>query len=568
MTARYSLLAASLVLLLAPGAAPAAAPSCASGDTVYKRGAVRIVKFGRGNDDYWYGCRSRTARPVEIYVADGGLANFGVEARKGHKLVFTAVVFGENGTAHQTVGWFDTRNGRARSGSLADDDEGELVDVVVGKDGGIALAARTTADDRPVQTHVGYLPVARRRNELSGERRLASTGEGYVKGSLALGRRALTWRSASDPQRMVPLTGESRICSAGTTLLALDGVRLFEVLEPRRYRAVLLGCAAGATAPVVVASQDIVQLWRVRGFPQVGNRVPFRASDDGIGLLDGASGQFRFGKLGALSDLPRVIGTPEVLEITTADAAPVAFGARTSDGQSYIGTVAPSSAGSRFNPQRRLATISGKFVAGSLAVRDGRVHWRDALGGRNVSFDGEVDVTCASGTTLAVRDGIRIFETLDPAAKKARLFGCQPGSGAPVALTTAATDTSWEATLLAVENGRALVWARELAGDHVNEIVTFAPGADTARRGFVHGAGYPKFVLDSVAAADGSAAIAYKVGRKVMFTHLALDADPARLKRERRLKTVTDGFQPDSLALGEGEVTWRNAGGEPRSVPL
>ena len=172
--ARLVLLFLTAALVLAPSVADAAAKrTCRSGETMYKQAGVRASRSSPSNDDEWLACGPRTRRPVSLYPATGGYANFRVAGRSADKALFVGEFSGEGGGEDTTVGWFDARTSEMRSGELAGGVSNEVRDVIVTADGGVGVASALQED---AGLRVGYLAAGLRKGELRGEVALSTAG--------------------------------------------------------------------------------------------------------------------------------------------------------------------------------------------------------------------------------------------------------------------------------------------------------------------------------------------------------------------------------------------------------
>jgi hypothetical protein len=449
-----------------------------------------------------------------------------VLGRRAGKVLFVSAFSGEGGGEDTRVGWFDGRI--ARSGALAGGVSNEVRDVVVSKAGGVGVVASLEADEG---TRVGYLAPGRRglRDELG----LATVGGRYPRGSLAFDGDALTWRTADGGSRTVPLTGEPVACTSGTTLLEHAGTRVFEVLPDRRaprglQADVLAACGPGERAPRELARSELHDQahWTIRSVKRAGARAVFLAGSSGVGLFDGPV--LTFTRLAPAA----------VFDVAVGATGPAVFAGNV-DGRELVALVSGEP----------LATLGGGVTPGSLAVTDdGRVSWRTARGvGQSVPLAGETALTCASGTTLLDRDGVRVFER---SAGDATLYGCAPGLPAPAELRRGG---GWTVLELAREHGFVALYA---AG-RTDAVVAFGPGG--VRVGTPGPSAAYAGIRDAAIAPDGRVALALRAGGRWTVTAFT----PAG--RERVLARPRDGVTPGSLGFDGRRVTWRSGAGAPRA---
>ena len=258
--------------------------TCRSGSTVYKHDGVRVFEDG-GFDGEWFACGPRSRRPTPLYSSEASYGGLSVVGQSAGKTLFVAEFSGEGGGEQTTVGWFDARTSRARSGDLAGDVSNDVRELVVAPDGGIGVV-EAEATDYDGGIRVGYLAPSPRKGELRDELVLSAAGGPYVKRSLAFadGGRSLSWRLADGRTRSVPLAGEAVTCTSGTTLVESGGARVFEVFPRRKtergFQAdVLAACDRGATTPRELGVTDVYdqQQWIARSVRRSGSRVAFLA---------------------------------------------------------------------------------------------------------------------------------------------------------------------------------------------------------------------------------------------------------------------------------------------------
>jgi hypothetical protein len=530
---RFLFAVIALFLLLASTADAAAARTCRSGHTAYKRDGVRVfwVADGYDNSDY-YACGPRTRKPVYVTSVSEAYGALFVVGRRGDKVLFRTSTSGEGGGDYATVGWVDVRASIVRSGELAGQSYNNVLDLVVAKDGGMAVAVANEEDGDAV-VRVGYLARASKRGRLRGEQALAIAGEGYVRRSLAFAGASLRWKA--DRARSVPLSGEPLTCTAGATVAEGAGARLFELFQG--LKDTLAACSAGETTPRKLASSDVGSqgFWTELPLKRAGERAALMASRDGIVVLDG----------GRVS-LTRPDGIEALQDVALGATGPVVFAGTTQDtGQEVISLLSG----------QRLATQGGKIKPGTLAIGD-RVTWETTDGvPQSAPLTGETTLDCTVGSTLHARDGLRVFELLG--ASETRLLACVPGATAPLQLLTAPSSASWRIFEAGREDGRfAVVAASESRGAEARFISFDADDAVTAvPRSSLVG------IKDVALAPDGRSAFALRAEGKwriVAYTG-GVERVPAK---------PSDGVQAGSLAIDGARLVWRNLSGAERSVVL
>jgi hypothetical protein len=523
----------ALLLLFASTADAAATRTCRSGHTTYKRDGVRVFRVADGydNSDY-YACGPHTRRPTYITSVSDTYGALFVVGRRGGKVLFRTSTSGEGGGDYATVGWVDARTADVRLGELAGESYNNVLDLVVAKDGGMAVAVANDEDEDAV-VRVGYLARAAKRGRLRGEQALAIAGEGYVQRSLAFAGASLTW--TADGARSVPLSGEPLTCTAGVTVAEGGGARLFEVLQGRKDT--LAGCSAGEPTPRTLASNGVSSqgFWSELPLKRAGERAALMVSRNGIVVLDG-------GRV----TLTRPEGIEALQDVALGATGPVVFAGTTRDTEQEVISLLSGP---------RLATQGGKIKSGTLAIGE-RVTWETTDGvAQSTPLTGETTLDCTVGSTLHARDGLRVFELLG--ASETRLLACVPGATAPVQLLSAPSSASWRIFEAGREDGRVAVVAGSESRGAEERFISFdADDAVTA---------VPRSALvgikDVALAPDGRSAFALRAEGKWRIVAYAGGVERVPAK-------PSDGVQAGSLTINGARLVWRNLSGAERSAAL
>ena len=559
MVKRFLLLILTGACVIAPPADAAKRKhTCRSGSTVYKHDGVRVFEDG-GFDGEWFACGPRSRRPTPLYSSEASYGGLSVVGQSAGKTLFVAEFSGEGGGEQTTVGWFDARTSRARSGDLAGDVSNDVRELVVAPDGGIGVV-EAEETDYDVTLRVGYLAASPRKGELRGEFVLSAAGGPYVKRSLAFAGRSLSWTLADGRTRSVPLAGESVTCTSGTTLVSSGGARVFEVFPRRKtergFQAdVLAACDRGATAPRELGVTDVSdqQQWFARSVVRAGSRVAFLAGYTGLATIDDVAGTVRFVAPKGLESLDAVA--------LGAAGPPVFAGRAHEDGQ----IAQPIVARLTDTGWDALAIQGGGagLVDGSLAVGDdARVTWQTKDGlTQSVPLAGEASIDCTTGTTVLAKDGLRVLEVLPAGTDDAQLFACVPGATAPAKLQTGRRTTSWRVFELAREHDRIALYASTASGGYVNAVLSLGP--DGVRTGAPTVSDAYGSIKDAAIAPDGRVALVLHEGRKWRVTGFTAGG------REKVLATRTDGVRVGSLAFSPDapRVIWSNRAGDSLSAP-
>ena len=556
---RFSFLLFAALLVFSASAGPAGAAgkrTCRSGTTVFEKDGVRVFEAGR-EDEAWFACGPTTATPRRLWSVPRAYGRFEVTAKLGEKVVFEGDGWGEGGGESTFMGWFDARTSEVRLGELAGGVSNQPYEVALAADG--SLGVLVGSEDGEEGLRIGYLGRSGTRGKLRHELVLATPGP-RMPGSLAFadGDRALTWALQDGSVRTVPVTAEAVTCTSGTTLAEGGGARIFEVFPRKKTQRgfqqdVLAACARGATTPKQLAVSDVVDQrhWDAIAFSRAGERTAFQLGWNGIGVLDAASGTVRFMRprdVGAVNGVA-VAASGEVLFVGLESATSVtsAFVARLTD-------TAPG--------WERLASLGGaQPVPGSFAVADGRVRWQVKDGfAQSAPLAGETAITCASGTALIDRDGLRVFELLPAGTNDARLLACSGGE--PVTLRTGPRDGNWRVAELARERGRVALHVDADGHADWDYVLSFGAAGGLFATTSSNGSLWPPAIGDVAIADDGRVAVAVK-GRK-RWRIAVFD------QRERTLARPRDGVEAGSLAFRAGgrRVVWRNRAGQARGVAV
>jgi hypothetical protein len=198
--------------------------------------------------------------------------------------------------------------------------------------------------------------------------RLAVIGGDLVDGSLAIEAR-VTWRTKDGAAQSTPLGGETAAaCDSGTTLLAKDGLRVFEVLLAD---ARLFACQSGAPVLLVAAPRDTI--WTVAELAREDGRIALFARTP--------LGDDRMISLGAdaRAGVPTAsVAYGEIRDLALAPDGRIAVALHS--GHRWTVTVFALGAGTTLKRERTLAHPRKGVRRGSLAFAGTRILWRDSSG--------------------------------------------------------------------------------------------------------------------------------------------------------------------------------------------
>ncbi|MDA0180080.1 hypothetical protein OJ997_07215 [Solirubrobacter phytolaccae] len=183
------------------------------------------------------------------------------------------------------------------------------------------------------------------------------------------------------------------------------------------------------------------------------------------------------------------------------------------------------------------------------------------------SAEAAVNRTCASGTTVYEKDGVRVFEA---GRSDDSWFACGPTSTRPSLLWTVSPAYGHFAVTARI--GDKLVFEGDGWGEGGGEntfVGWFDARTSEVRRGELAG-GVSNTPYEVTVAADGSLGlvVGFDEEASLRVGHLKLSSTPGALQRE--LVLATPGARvPGSLAFADGDraLTWRLQDGTTRSVP-
>lgn len=346
-------------------------------------------------------------------------------------------------------------------------------------------------------------------------------------------------------------------CSAGTTLYAKGGARLFRVESEEA----VFGCRRGSRRATLLVYDDLTYGSFLLLEP-VGSVVPFLEVTSGEG--GGYASEFgwydtRTGR-SALAD--PFLGETDlrIQDVFVARDGTTAVVSREDGGDSVVSVHRVRGRRGRMEDGRGLAFVQGRYVKRSLRIDGAVIRWRDGAGARAVPRRGE-PLACTAGRTKLSVGPVRLFEVIDPRRNRGALHWCGPGSSGPRPLPGPRAPYSQlrqAVTASAPAGGRVAFSGEALAG-------VVDPGAGTVRSvgGVTDFAGV-------TAGPAGELVAAYDTPNgRIEGGILVARPSPVAfaLEQPRLVATYRGKLDPGSLAVDGDTVTWRTSEG-PRSVPL